>query len=370
MTTGWYLGPLYFVWSDLGLSLLLLALVIPLGWLYGRRLARQGLNLDSAFQSGSRAWLVLAGFLFFCSSLALVYRLPHLLSPGLLAILEPAAWLAAKSGAVFLAAMALPLGQGRQREVLSAVALGGFCVLAVLALQGWFDRPIDSRKIFVRKAPDGSILQSTSVTCTAAAFANALQLYEIQTTEQESARILGTRETGTTQLQLLQGARTYGLFANYVSILPEYLVRMNRPALVSIDLRPVSHSILVYGHDAQGNLLTLDPLSGKGKLSPQKLKSLLQTAYGVVLSTQPLPVIQADSPRFLIQQLQRFLHKEAYLKELSGSFDQETQSALKDFQRHWKLPVTGQLDAQTWLLLSGPDEPLRQFQPQPARQES
>ncbi|HEY9839495.1 MAG: peptidoglycan-binding protein [Candidatus Sericytochromatia bacterium] len=359
MLKGFYLGPLFLAWSDLLLTLLLLCAILPLGWFYGRRLARRGLDMNTAFEKGPRAWIVLLGFLGLCVMIGVIYRLPHAFSPGLLAILEPASWLAAKSGAVFLAAMAVPLGQGRRRAVMAAGLLGSFCVLAVIGLQGWFVRPISQKEIFVRIGSDGSILQSTGVTCTAAAFANALRLFGIEASEAESARVLGTRDSGTTDRQLLSGAHYYGLFAHYVSVRPQHVVRMNRPALVSFDLKVILHSILVYGHDAKGNLLIVDPISGKGKLTPKQYAGKLKINDGVVLTDRPVPELTPDSPKFLIHRVQTILQTEGYLASVSDTYDGAMTEAVKAFQSHWQLPASGRIDDQTWLLLTGPYEPTR-----------
>lgn len=338
MQPGVFLGPLFLPWSELILTAVFVVAVLPLGRLYGRRLAAAGLNLNTAFETGARAWVMLLGFLALCGLLGLVYRLPQLLSPLQLAILEPASWLVAKSAAVFLAAMALELGQGRSREVGIAIALATCCVLGVLGVEGWMMRPVDPAKIFARRARDGSILQSTDVTCTAAALANAVRLYGIETTEADSARALGTRASGTNQLQLMRGVAVYGLQAHYVDVSPERLVRMNRPAIVSIDLGVVLHSILVYGHDLRGNLLVIDPMSGQGKMTPARYRQLLAIQRGVVLTREPLPQGAAA---------------EAVLAE----GDSKGPDALRAFQQRWQLPADGRLDETTWLLLTGPQQP-------------
>lgn len=358
MLKGFTLGPLFIAWFDLALTALMLAVVIPLGMLYGKRLAARGLNLNTAFEKGPRAWIVIFGFLALCGLIGLTYRLPHLLTPAALGLLEPGSWLVARAGAVFLAAMAAPLAGGSGgRQVRQAALLGAVCVIAVTGLQGWFLRPIAQKQIWARHARDGSILQSTSVTCTAAAFANALRQFGIEASEAESARVLGTRDSGTSQAQLINGARHYGLFAHYVSVRPEHVARMNRPAIVSVDLRVIMHSILVYGHDPKGNLLVVDPISGKGKLSPQRYLDQLKVREGVVLTDRPLPEVNADSPAFLIRRAQAVLVAEGYLKQANGVYDAAMSAAVSTFQRHWQLPVSGHIDDTTWLLLTGPSEP-------------
>jgi len=357
MSNGLMMGPIYFQFQDLWLTLLVLALVFPLGRKYGQTLAKQGLNLDTAFQKGLRKWGFLFGFLALCALIALVYKFPHLLNPWLLGYLEPTTWLVAKSGAFFLAGMAQPLGQSSKRsDVLVLYFLAAFSTLGIQGLQGYFLRPIAPHTLFERISSDGSILQSTNVSCTAAALANALRLFEIEASEKEVARILGTRDSGTTQIQLLNGLSRYGLFGYYVSVLPEHFARMQRPALVSIDLFVITHSILALGSDAKGHILIIDPVSGKGKLTAAQFRKKLKEPMGVVLTDKPLPHIDRDAPAFLLKQLQTILVREKYLKTLSLAWDPATENAIKDFQRHWKIPTTGRVDAQTWLMLTGPEQ--------------
>ncbi|MBT9547467.1 MAG: peptidoglycan-binding protein [Candidatus Sericytochromatia bacterium] len=357
MSTGLMIGPIFLQIQDLWLTLLTLALVFPLGRKYGHTLAKQGLNLDTAFQTGLRKWGFLFGFLTVCGLIAAIYKFPHLLNPWVLGVLEPAAWLAAKGGALFLAGMAGPLGKNAKKaEVIALYSLACFSTLGVQGLQGYFLRPISQSSLFERISSDGSILQSTNVSCTAAAFANALRLFEIEATEKEVARILGTRDSGTSQIQLLNGLRKYGLFGHYVSVLPEHLARMQRPAMVSVDLFVITHSILTYGSDTKGNILIIDPVSGKGKLTADQFRKKLKETQGVVLTDRPLPTVDAESPRFLQKQVQEILLHEKYLKERPSNWDNSTRAALKAFQIQWKIPATGQVDDLTWLLLTGPKQ--------------
>ncbi len=359
MTPALSLGPFYIVRLDVILTLLAILIVIPIGWAYGKQLVKQGLDIDNAFQKGARPWLLLFGFLLLCGLIASVYKFPSYFSPHWLAYLETASWVLAKSGALFLAGAAIPLGAavGKRKDVVILFALALIASVGVQAFQSAFLRPISQTEIQVRLAQDGSILQSTNSTCSAAALANALRLFQIEASEAEVARILGTRQSGTTQYQLLNGVKHYGLYGHFVPVKASYLARMKRPTIVSVLLpQGIIHSILAYDSDAKGNLLVIDPLAGKGKYAPESYQKKLERPEGMVLTDHPLPEINALSPRFQIEQIQRVLKQEAYLGEVSGSWDAKTIAAVKSFQAAYDLPVSGDVDALTWLMITGPSQ--------------
>jgi len=344
---------------DIILIVLALSVLIPLGYLYGKRLVAVGLDIDTAFQKGARPWLFLAGFIGICAAIAMVYKFPAWFSPAWLAYLESASWVMAKSGPLFLAGVAIPLGAavGKRRDVVILFTLALLATVGVQAVQSTFLRPISPTEIHVRHAADGSILQSTNSTCTAAALANALRHFDIEASEQEVARILGTRKTGTTEYQVLNGVKRYGLFGHFVSVKAQHLARIKRPAVVSVMLpQGILHSILVYDADAKGNLEVIDPLAGKGKYVPERYQKMLERPEGVVLTDAPIPTINRRSPRYQIAFLQGALQAEQYLTQISGVWDQDTQSAVKKFQTDYALQATGEVDELTWLMITGPHQ--------------
>lgn len=149
----------------------------------------------------------------------------------------------------------------------------------------------------------------------------------------------------------------YGLYGHFVAVDARYLSRMQRPAVVSVILpQGIVHSILAYDSDQQGNVWVIDPLAGKGKYTSESYQKKLERPQGVVITDRALPELHAQSPRFQIVELQAPLHQEGYLEQMSGSWDPETIEAVKRFQGEYDLPVTGKVDALTWLLITGPAE--------------
>lgn len=352
MFTQILIGPLPVNVLDILLMLVAAVICIPLGWLYGKSLAAKGLNFDTAFQQGARQWGVLAVFLGVCALIAGVHQFPHQLNPAWQAFLEPVSWLLAKSGALFLAGMAYPLGKnGKGHDVWMVYSLALISTLGIQAIQTYLLRPLPASQMFVRISRDGSILQSSNVSCSAAALANGLRLFGIDSSEKEVARILGTRISGTSQYQLLQGIQRYGLYGYFVSVLPEHLAQIQRPAIVSIDLQVIAHSILVTGTDAKGNLKIIDPMSGTGKLSSAQFRKKLKDTRGIIITDKEIPHIDSHSPAFLIKDLQQHLNQAGLAVTASGIWDLATEQALRDFQSRWKLPVTGRIDELSYLLL-------------------
>lgn len=343
-------------------SSLAAVVVAPVAFLYGQKLKKAGFDVDTAFQKGPRGWVVLFGFILLMAALMICTRYPRLLHPAIMVYFEPMTWVMVQMAMLFMGMLAFPLSHAKPKAypwtllVLAFVGMGG-----VQQLQHYFNRPVDPKSIRVRIGSDGAILQSTNVTCTAAALANALRLFQIQSSEKECARVLRTRDSGTTDIQLLHGVRQFGIYGYYVPITPLYMLRLNRPAIISINLLVIWHSVLVYGHDAKGNFKVIDPAAGVGVYTPEKYQKKLVQNEGVVLTDQPVPNITPESPAHLLLPLQEILKQEKYLATVNGLYDDAMHSAVKAFQTQFKLKPTGVIDEFTYLLLTGPQQPTREF---------
>lgn len=343
-------------------TLMAAAAVAPLGYLYGYQLKKAGFNVDSVFQKGLRGWFFLFGFMVLMGALIICTRYPRLLAPAIMVYFEPLTWVLIQMALLFMGVLAWPLSHNKPRFY--AWTLLVFALLGMGSIQQlyfYFNRPVDPKSIRVRISTDGVILQSTNVTCTAAALVNALRLFNIQTTEKEGARVLRTRDSGTTDIQLLHGVRQYGIYGYYVPVTPLYMHRLNRPAIISINLLVIWHSILVYGHDAKGNFKIIDPAAGLGVYTPAVYQKKLVQTEGVVLTEHPIPTITADSPAHLLTPLQQILKQEGYLTHVNGLYDEAMTTAIKAFQQQFKLKSTGFVDELTYLLLTGPTQPIREF---------
>ncbi len=355
MSTAFEMGFIYLTARDLIGILLGSAFAFGAGLLYGRHLVKKNLTLESAFQQGPRAWGILLGFLGICLAIGMVYKIPDAFHPRWLEILEPLSWLAAQTSACFLAGMAFPLARV-QNKTGEAFAMLGLAVLAITGVQAVktpFVRPIYTELKQPRIASDGSILQNHNATCTAAALANALQHHGKSVSEKEVAQVLGTRRTGTSQYQLLNGVEHYQLYPHYVPVKAEYMAKIKVPTVVSVHLPGgILHSIMIYDHDQKGNLMVVDPMSGKGKYSPERYTKDQASQYGVAITAQPLPELSNTTPSDTVTEIQKQLMARGLLTAPSGRWGKDSRAALSAFQQQQQLPVTGELDALTWLVLN------------------
>lgn len=262
------------------LSWSLVLAAVPAGLVYGRHLAQQNLNLESAFQ-GFRGMLVLLSFV---GSMALLYlsvQQGHALHPLLNAGMEAFSWAVIQAMAVFLAAIAWMLEPGLKRLPPAGFAL--FSLFGVQWVQATLNQPLKPELFSQRLASDGSILQSTQVSCTAAAMANGLKFLGIDATEQQVAAVLGTRRSGTTAYQVMQAAPHFGLQAEAVRVSATSLQSQPLPVIITVDLFDINHSVLIERVDSRGNLLGVDPVAGRVTYSPEHLQKQLKSSWGVLL---------------------------------------------------------------------------------------
>lgn len=359
------LGPFYFTLGDLLWTGACVLGAWLLGQRYGARLAQQGLSLENVLSTGRRPWLFLVSFLSLCGGVAAVYKLPPgYLHPYWLGVFEPLSWALTKSAPVFLMAMAFglkPQGKKQRQELKTLALLTGVALVGIQAVQSPFVRPIDPKTIQVRKAKDGSVLQSTNVTCTAATLANGLAFYGIETTEAESASRLGTRRSGTALHQVLSGVSHYGMVATAVQATPDQLIRLRRPTVVSVWLMgDILHSILVYGGDAHGNLFIIDPMSGKATYSQKHYLKQAARSYQLVLTPEEVPEIGPHSSKQQLREVQLALHEQGFSTPQDGLWSTELSLAIRQFQRQQGLPEQGRLDPLSWLVLTGPRQGIQQ----------
>ena len=337
-------------------SLAAILVAALLGVAYGRRLAGQGVTAQTVFQGGFRGWVLLGSFIGSCLVLQVISTRPERFSPELTSQLGLAMWGVIKALVAFMAGMAVPLSGGQARRypaLVAAVALVG--VAFVQKTENFLYAPVYPEVKGGRLALDGTILQTTNVTCTPTALANALRRFGVATDERESARVLGTTRFGTTNDALALGVRRFGLHPYFVAARPETLRRANRPAIVTTFIG-VYHSVALDGTLPDGRFQIIDPLVGRGKYDDKKLKKLLAKDTAVVISDRPARTVDVEAPAHVVRQVQHMLRREGLRPGTSGDYDEYTEDAVSVFQGRYGLAATGRVDEATWLLLTGPDQ--------------
>lgn len=335
-------------WLYYAISLGLLTLTAILGYGYGKSLAGRGVNVNTVFR-GARGWAFLGTFIASCVVLQAVAIKPDLWSAELSSSVQLWIWGFIKVLVVFMAAMAAPLSGARAKRyvgVVSGLAFG--CLLLIQAAENYLFMPYYLKLKQPRITADGTILQSSNISCTAAALANLLPLFGIQGSEKETARALRTTRFGTTTSDLLTGLKAFNLHGYYVSSSPEHLLRMNRPAIITTWIG-VRHSVAVYRKMPDGKMMLIDPMVGKLRFLPKEVGNQIIDKKAVVLSDRPVPL-----PEAAMAEVQEILHWEKYLDRITGAYDPQTQQALKAFQSRYNVSPTGKMDELTYLLLTGP----------------
>lgn len=343
-------------WPYFLLTLLTMALAAGLGYVYGRHLSQHGITGATIFR-GARGWVFLVTFMALCGLLQVITAKPDLWSPEVSSRVELWGWGVIKLLVVFMAAMAFPLSrQDVRRSPVLVCAVSLLCVLLIQVAENYTFVPVFTQLKGPRLASDGSILQSSSVTCTPSVLANLLPVFGLSSSEKECARLLGTKRFGTTMTELMNGVRKFGLYGYYVSSAPYHLRRMNRPAVLSVTLTWINvlHSVALYKNLPDSKFLIIDPSVGKVEYTQEKLSKLLRDKKAVILCDRPIVRIDQESPRQLVENTQRILMQEKYLSTITGLYDEYTVQAVKAFQAHWQINPTGDVDDLTYLLLTGP----------------
>lgn len=120
-------------------------------------------------------------------------------------------------------------------------------------------------QLFEKRSPDGSILQSHSVSCVPASMANALRIHGVEVSEQQVARIVGSTNLGTSV-----GAMRYGfdrLRCDFRTLTREHsdISRVQGPAVLIVDHPATggeSHAVLYVGVVGE-RIELIDPLQGR-----------------------------------------------------------------------------------------------------------
>lgn len=327
------------------------------GLLYGKALATKGVTLENFSDNQWRIRLIMAVFSLPCLLIWFFMHHPEFIPLQASAGLPALSWFMMRFHLFFLVFLALQLSFFSPQKRVYPAILVCFLLCSSLGIQkseAYILGAFPPELITQKKSMRGAILQSTPVTCTPTALANILPEFGRECTEKECTRVLNTRRFGTTEADLMIGLQKFGLNGYRVPVLPHYLQRMNRPAIIKIWNGRARHSLAAYGRDQNGELLYIDPRSGFKKIQDQELEKLLIDGKGVVISSEPALTVNESSPRQLVKAIQYILKQENYLKHQSQIYDLETRLAVSAFQKTYHIAPTGTVDHFTYLLLTGP----------------
>lgn len=163
----------------------------------------------------------------------------------------------------------------RQRKGLVVLMITGLA--AFLVSQDMFTSSI-AGKLTDDILPDGTVLQTSGVSCAAASGANVARLLgQRQVREAEVALAMGTSRSGTSMPQVVVGMRAFGIECTPVALQAGEIDRLTTPAILFVDhpaTGPEGHAMVLIKREADGRFRVIDPLYGRDLWPRTKLESV------------------------------------------------------------------------------------------------
>ncbi len=232
------------------------------------------------------------------------------------------------------------------RSQVIAVALVGLLGLSGFSVtEAYFLSPIYSQLQNNLQA-NGVFKQTSMSSCAPAAMATVLRRWQLEATESGVAKLAGTSRLGTSMPQLIAAAHEMGMDGVELSPTWEQMQRINRPGVLSVWLfdgpRRLPHAVALLAMDS--NYMTIgDPARGK-------IFVLDRAQFDKIWRQEYVPLYRSGEIDLSPQQAMTYLRQMGFL----DLFSQDVQGALRHFQSTVGIPMTGNLDQQTNLLLMGP----------------
>jgi predicted double-glycine peptidase len=158
------------------------------------------------------------------------------------------------------------------REKWKIVVSGVLFIVAVQIVQWKHTRPI-AQQLSEKLSADGVIMQTSGVSCAAAAGANILRTFGIEKTEREIAELFRTTEAGSSAAQIIYGMREIGFLCHKVEISDRDPEKLESPAMIFFDdvpAMPEAHAVAFMGLN-EGKAEIWDSLGGKRSLERHQL---------------------------------------------------------------------------------------------------
>lgn len=272
---------------DIAITLTTIVIASLLGWSYGLRLRRRGLDVETAM-NGARGWIAFGLLIATSAALLILSKRTDILSPDASSFLNHAAWEITKGFLAFIGGLSVPLSFNH-----SVVTRASYVLLALIGLamvnqaESFVFSPIYPSISQDRRTSDGYVLQTQDMSCTAASLANLLSFYERRTTEYACAKAMRTTRFGSTTGDLVRGMRQFGFQAVEVSATPEHLRSNGRPAILSVWNHNLRHSVVWIGQHEDGTQIIIDPLTGRREVPGSELWPSLSSSRAIALSRPP-----------------------------------------------------------------------------------
>lgn len=311
----------------------------------GRRMLRNGVSANDIFKGKTHLLIAfLGGYLGLIFLAFLVPQLQTLPVEWRFYGLQ-VTWTIIRLLLLFISGIAFTISRHNSRIQVVAVilicslGLGGFT-----AVESYFSSPIYA-SLEDNLQPNGVFRQSSPSSCAPSALATVLRVWGINATESSVARLAGTNRLGTSMAQLLIAIRSVGLDGIELESTWEQLQLINRPGVLGVWFRDgdqvIPHAVALLGFN--GNKVII------GEPTIGIIKQIARPQFEKDWQKEYLPIFRPQDSSITPSQAVSYLQKLGYKIKDEAELD----SAIERFQKNMGLQVTGKLDPQTVLLLSG-----------------
>ncbi|MGA9380680.1 MAG: cysteine peptidase family C39 domain-containing protein [Phormidium sp.] len=193
--------------------------------------------------------------------------------------------------------------------------------------------------------PNGVFRQSSASSCAPSALATVLRIWGINATESSVARLAETSRLGTSMGQLLIAIRSFGMDGIELETTWEQMQLINRPGVLGVWFRDgdnvIPHAVALLGFNGNKAIIGEPTIGIINEIDRQQFEKDWRKQYLPIFRPQDISITASQAVSYL-QKLGDKIQGEA-----------ELNSAINRFQKNVGLQVTGKLDPQTVLLLSG-----------------
>ncbi|MCU0526015.1 MAG: cysteine peptidase family C39 domain-containing protein [Elainella sp. Prado103] len=327
-------------------TLLLSVLAVMAGVRWGRLLVRRGATANNFFTGKNIESIAFLGLYILLLLLALY--LPQLQ-------ILPLEWRVSGMRVTWSIMRILLVGfcgaafwvsyQTDRRQMIAVVLLGVIGWGGFTSAEAYFLAPIYP-SLRDHLMPNGVYRQTSNSSCAPAAMATILRQWDLDIPESRVAQLAGTSRLGTSMPQLIMAARSLGLDAVELSPTWEQMRQMNRPGVLATWLYSRSgrdpHAVGLVAMTAD-TVTIADPAFGK-------LYELNRASFDRIWRKEYVPIFRPEDLQLTRSEAANYLRRLGYLQPTATS---GVSQALQSFQREMGLSVTGRLDPQTILLLTG-----------------
>lgn len=318
--------------------------LFKLGMRFGRVMLRSGATANDIFKGKSALSLAFLGIYFCLLLLALNVPQMQILPLEWRFYGMQATWTLLRLILLGICGMAFAISWHTSRQQVVAVFLIGLLgLIGFTGAEAYFLAPIYP-SLQDNLQPNGVFKQTSSSSCASAALATILRRWGVNAMESSVAKVAGTSRLGTSMPQLIVGAKAFGMDGLELSPTWEQMQQINRPGVLGVwlfdGIRKLPHAVALL--KLNDNFATIgDPARGR-------IFEIDRAVFAKVWRQQYVPIFRPQDIKLNPDRAADYLQKLGYLKK-----EGDLQVAIGNFQQAQGLKVTGKLNPETILLLSG-----------------